>query len=122
MSLISASELAQIQSIATSGMTSTCTIQRRTTVQTANGQESEWTTLSTGVSCWIKELTPISGTLGAIAGAVGLSEQFSIRLPVGTDVLGGDQIVSGGKTYTVESTDADDSYPVWVDCACRMIE
>lgn len=122
MSLISQSELAALQGIAAAGMVSTCTINRRTTTQTADGQESAYAPLATGVSCWIKELTPISGTLGAIAGAVGISEQFSIRFRAGTDILGGDQIVSGGKTYTVESTDSDDSYPIWVDCACRLIE
>lgn len=122
MSLISPGELAQIQSIAQSGMTATCSILTRATVETDDGQESVWATSALDISCWVKELTPASGMIGAIAGAVGISETFSIRVPIGTTVISGDQIMVSTKAYTVQSTSGDDTYPAWLNCACRLVE
>lgn len=122
MSLISPSELAAIQSVARSGMVGSASILTRATVVTDDGQESIWATSQIDVECWVYEATPLSGTLGSIAGAAGLAEQFSIRLPIGTAVYAGDQIGTAGKVYQVQSTNADSTYPAWLNCACRLIE
>jgi hypothetical protein len=122
MPLLSASELAAIQSVARSGMESSASILTRETLVTDDGQQSVWATSQTDVPCWIYEATPISATVGNISGGVGLAEQFSIRMPVGTEVYAGDQIGVTGKVYQVQSTNADSTYPAWLNCACRMIE
>lgn len=122
MTLISASELAAIQGVAESGMEGTATILTRITVQTADGQESQWATNGSDVPCWVYEVTPITGTLGAIAGAVGLSETFSIRVPVGSEVFAGDHLAVSAVIYNVESTNAQSSYKPWLICACRAVE
>lgn len=122
MALISASGLDAIRAVAESGMTGTCSVKRRTTGETANGQESTYATVASGIACWVREMTPVSTTLGAISGAVGVSEFFSIRVATGTDIRSGDQIVIGTKVYSVEHTSADSTYAPWLDCAVRLIE
>jgi hypothetical protein len=103
-------------------MTSIAAILTRATVETDDGQESVWATSALDVPCWVYEATPLSGMLGAIAGAVGISETFSIRLPIGTAVLSGDQIAVNGKEYAVQSVNADDTYPAWLKASARLIE
>jgi hypothetical protein len=122
MTLISASELAAIQSVALSGMTSTATILTRTTVVTADGQESVWATNGDDVPCWVYQATPLGGTLGAISGAVGISQTFSIRVPIGSDVNSGDHLAVGGLIYNVEQTNDESTYPAWLVCGCRVVE
>lgn len=119
MSLISPSELAAIQAVGRSGMTSTAIILTRATVQTDDGQASVWATSAVDVPCWVVGVTPNSATLGDVAGAVDLIQTFVIRLPVGTAVESGDQIVVGAKSYMVEQTNNEDTYPDWLSCSCR---
>lgn len=122
MPLLAASELAAIQSVAQEGMTGLATILTRATVVTADGQESVWATSGIDVKCWVYESTPGGATLGAIAGGVALSEVFSIRFPVGTAVDSGDRIAIGSTIYDVQHTNSDDTYPAWLECACRLVE
>ena len=122
MSLLEPSELLEIQSLARSGMTGTATILVRSIVETEDGQESVWATNGDDVACWVYERTPDSTTLGALSGAVAIAEQFSIRVPLGSDVHAGDQLAIGDVIYSVQTTNAQDSYPAWLNCACRAIE
>ena len=122
MSLVSASELAGLKVIAESGMTSRATIQKRATAQTVNGQQSGWTTSATNVPCWVYQATPLGGTLGNIAGAVGISQTFSIRFAVGTDVNSGDHVIVGAVTYLVEQDNSESTISPWLVCGARALE
>lgn len=122
MSLISASELGAIRSLAESGMTSLATILTRITVETADGQESQWATAGLDVPVWVYQATPIGGTLGAVSGAVGISQTFSIRMPVGTVVGSGDHVVVGAVTYLVEQDNSESTYAPWLVLGCRTLE
>ena len=116
------SELLEIQSVAQSGMTGTATILRRVVVETADGQESVWATNGKDVPCWVYEQTGAGMTLGALSGVVAIAEQFSVRVPLGSDVYAGDQLAVGAVIYSVQTTNAQDSFPAWLNCACRAIE
>lgn len=122
MSLISATELAAIQSLAESGMTSSATILTRATVETDDGQESVWATSATNVPCWVHHATPTSATLGALAGGVEIAQTFAIRFAVGTEVYPADHIVVGSVTYVVESTNISATVAPWLVCGCRTLD
>ena len=122
MTLTSPAELAAIQSIARSGMTGTATVLTRAVIETDNGQESVWAQVGEDVECWVYESTPGGATLGAIAGALGISEIFSIRVPIGTSVFSGDHLIVNAKTFNVEHTNSDSTYPAWFECSCRQVE
>lgn len=122
MSLLSTSELAGIQNLAEQGMDSTATILTRITIEDADGQHSEWATVGDDVKCWVYQQTPIGGTLGAIAGAVGISQTFSIRMPIGTPVNSGDHLVVKSLTYLVEQTNDESTVAPWLVCGCRTLE
>lgn len=119
--LLDPSELAQLQSIGQSGMSGTAMILTRITVETDDGQESQWATVGDEVPCWVYEITSSGTALHAIAGAVDLVELFTIRLPVGSPVASGDQLAVGSKVYMVEHTNDEDTYPVWLTCTCRHL-
>lgn len=122
MSLISPAELAEIQSIARSGMTSTATILVRSTLVTDDGQESVWATSGDDVPCWVHQITPDAGTLSGISGAVGISQTVNIRVPVTTVVTPGDRIAVGSTVYDVQSMNDSDTYPAFLEVACRVIQ
>ena len=122
MSLLTTSELGAIQNLAEQGMDSLAVILTRITVETANGQQSEWATSGLDVKCWVYQVTPIGGTLGNIAGSVAISQTFSIRMPIGTPVLAGDHVVVGGTTYVVEQTNSESTIAPWLVLGCRALE
>ena len=121
MTLLSAAELASIQSLAESGMAGTATILTQTTVETVDGQESVWATVGFDVPVWVYQATAVSGTIGALAGGVAISQTFSVRVPVGTAVESGDHLIVDGVTYIVESTSQSSTYRPWLECGCRVL-
>jgi hypothetical protein len=119
MSLLSPSELLEIQSLGRSGMAGTATILTRAIIETADGQENVWAQVGEDVDCWVYEITADSATLGAISGAVALVEVFKIRLPVGSPAFSGDRLAVGSNLYDIQHTNDTDTYAIWLDCACR---
>lgn len=119
--LLDPSELAELQSIGLSAMTGTATVLRRITVVTDDGQQTEWATVGDEVACWVYEVTSSGTALHAISGAVDLVELFTIRMPVGTPAESGDHLVVGSKTFMIEHTNDDDTYPNWLICTCRHL-
>lgn len=122
MSLLLPSELLEIQSLANSGMASTATILTRAVIETADGQENVWATVGEDVSCWVKQITGDSQTLGNIAGAVGIAQLVNIRFAVGTPVSSGDRIAIGSTIYDAQAANTDDTFGVWLEMACRTID
>jgi hypothetical protein len=119
VTLLEPGELAAIQSLGLSGMSSAATILTRSIVETADGQESVWATNGEDVACWVHEITAPTASLGTLAGAVGLVEVFDIRVPIGSDAHSGDRVAIGSTLYDIQHTSADDTYPVWLHLACR---
>lgn len=123
MTLISPAELAAIQEIGLSGLTSSCTVYKRETQATADGQQNMWVAGPT-VPCWVYEITPTTVVLDPVDGAASLAQIFHVRVPMGTDVGSGDRLVLSsfpGSTYIVQNTNNDGTYPVWLDCAVRRL-
>jgi hypothetical protein len=121
MALVSDSEMAALRGLAESGMVTEVTILVRATVVTDDGQENVWATGDT-VNGWLYEVTPMGTALGAIAGAVGITETFSLRVPVGTAVNSGDHVAIGSTIYTVQHTNADNTYSPWVVMSVKVVE
>src|SRR4051812_22619023 len=46
---------------------------------------------------------------------------WSIRLPLGTDVQAGDQIIAAGQAYTVDEVIAPQSVAVYLPCRCLKV-
>ncbi len=122
MTLISASELAAIQTVAQSGMQSSASILTRATLETPDGQQSVWATSALDVPCWVKQITGDASILGAVSGAIAIGQLVNIRVPIGTDVSAGDYIIVDTITYTVQAGNQSDTYPAWWEYACRVLE
>lgn len=119
MSLLSAAELAEVRALAESGMAGTAMILTRITIETDDGTESQWATVGDEVPCWVKEVASNAATLGAISGAVGIAEPFSIRLPYGSQAFSGDKLAVGSQVYLIQHANNEDTYGPWLMCACR---
>ena len=122
MTLISAAELAAIQSVAESGMNTAVYIQHRVTNHDdENGWTETWSEGTQSVLGWLYEFTSAGSTIGVIAGSMGLSEGVWLRLPIGTNVSSGDRARIGTSVYTIEHTNVDSTYRPWIACAVRII-
>lgn len=120
MSLLSASELAAIQSVAQSGMVTSVSIYHGARTQTANGQTWAYPAAADlTVNGWLYEMTGAAAKLGVIDGGTAVSEMFRLTLPIGTDCRVGDKVVIGGLSHYVQHTNAGDSYPAWLICYLR---
>lgn len=121
MTLITASELGALQAIAESGMTMSATVLVRSVIETDDGQENVWATGDT-LDAWLYEITAMTGTLSSIAGAVGINETFSLRVPVGSNIHSGDHVAIGPDIYNVQHTNEQSTYKAWLICALKLVE
>lgn len=120
--LISDAELNALRGIAESGMRdAVATVLARSSVETDDGQETVWATSGPTVNGWIYEVTATSAVIGVIAGQLGLAEVSHFRAPVNTVIHSGDHLLIDGITYTVEHTNEESTYKVWLDCAVRAL-
>lgn len=112
MSLLSASELAAVQAVAQSGMTTPVAIYHGDTVKIDGG--SKWAFPATAdltVLGWLTEMTGMSSKLDVIDGQTAVSETHRLFVPVGTDLRVGDKVVIGSASFYVQSVNQDDTYP-----------
>lgn len=117
--LVSDSEMAALRSLGLQGMQTSVSIERRTTVTTADGQESAWTALST-VDGWLhSEPTPLQTI---VSGEITTVNTYRLFLPVGTDILPGDHAVIGDKTFLVSDTTAESTWQPMLRVSLRFAE
>ncbi len=122
MTLISDSEMAALRDVALSGMVTSVAIYNRTTVETPDGQETDYpATPSSTVQGWLYELTPYSNAVTVISGGEGMSEFFRLLLPVGTTIAVGDKAVIGSGTYYVQNTGEDNTYKPTLTVSLRRV-
>jgi len=97
-----------------------CAIQRVTRTTTENGSSSDWTMVAT-VACRVSPFGRSGGreTLGP-AGGIQAVNQWTVWLPVGTDVRVTDRIAYGARTFEV-SLVAARSYETVRACVCREV-
>ena len=117
--LISDSELAALRGTAEMGMQTDVTVNRRTTVQTDDGQESVWAFLVT-VKGWIYS-TP-TPTITLVSGEMALVNTYRLFVPVDTNIQSGDHAVIGGKTFIVSDTIAESTWLPLLRCSLRYAE
>lgn len=111
--MISAAELAQIQSDAVAAVCDkTCVVQRATTI-TKDGYGSEtkpYTTIATTVAGMTQ---PSAGELANYAYIIGDKAAWTVRLPIGTDVTHQDHLIIDGQTLEVHVLLNPRSYEVF---------
>ncbi len=56
------------------------------------------------------------------SGAIITVNTYNLRVPVGTDILAGDEVVIGSDTYTVSSINEENTWKVLIDCNLRKRE
>lgn len=106
--MISASELAQLQSDANSSFDQSFTIQRLLRTPDGTGHYSEtWSTIAT-ISGNLAQ--PTAGQMQNYGYRIGNLATWQVRVPVGTNVQENDQIVVGGQTLRVQVVLSPQSY------------
>lgn len=101
MTILSASEVAELVAIDESTMTDTATIRRFTSVSDGMGGATDtWATVTT-VKCRIQAYTRITSLEQVTSDQMAVTADFVVFLPVGTDVRNTDKLVIGTRTFEV---------------------
>lgn len=53
------------------------------------------------------------------SGAIITVNTYVLRVPNGTDIMPGDEVIIGGEEYTVSSTNEENTWQVLIDCNLR---
>jgi len=56
------------------------------------------------------------------SGAIITVNTYVLRVPIGTDILAGDEVTVGADTYTVSSINEENTWTVLIDCNLRKRE
>lgn len=120
MPLVSQTQLAYLRRYANTGLQRPYQVLRKTRSETAYGSEETWTQVGSGVG-WIRQMNTPKTIIetGMIEGATGIHR---LDADVNADIQNGDRIVMEGATFTVQSTNNEDTYRIFCTCALRIIE
>ena len=119
---LSATQLAAFQAVATAAMDLTgIQVQRATQTRNQWGGFSEsWATLATVVGGWAK---PSAAQMTQYAGLIASRRAWVVRLPSGTAVRNGDQLVMpSGDTLVVQADLTESSYSTCVRVLASEVE
>ena len=117
--LVSDAEMAGLRAVAEQGMQTSGSVYRRATVQTDDGQQSQYT-LNGTIMGWLYS-TP-SPVLTMVSGEVALVNTYRWFCPVGTDILSGDHLVIGSNTFIVSDTTSESTWLPLLRCSLRFAE
>lgn len=128
--LISEAQMAAIRRVAEKGMVTTVEIFRRGPADQAApqydyGDDVEYTETAPSrrgmVQGWLR--TVASQEQDVDSGAIVTTNAYDLRVPVGTDIQAGDEVlVSGTDEYTVQGTNADNTLLPYISCELRRRE
>jgi hypothetical protein len=99
--MLSSAQLAAFQAAANSAMDQSIQVMRSTPTKTSSGHFT---------AVWNNVGSPVLGNLAQPTGnqmqnygyEIGSEDSWLVRLPVGTNVVGNDRLVVGGKTFRVQ--------------------
>lgn len=119
MTLVSATQLNALRTLAKRGMTSTGDIYRATKNTTSEGTDETFAKVGSSIG-WLTDMRPVS--VQDVAGVQAVVMVFSWRVPVGTDIRPFDHIVIGGETYYVSDTDDEGTIIPYITCTVRRMD
>ena len=100
--MLSATQIADMRTTAALALPDTATISRMTRASdSAGGWTETWATAASGVACRIMPRYQVSSTEGPAAGTQEAVAQWTLTMPVGTDLRAGDRVVIATRTFEV---------------------
>lgn len=119
--LLSNSQMAALQKVAMRGMKTPITIMRRTTADTAYGDDEEVTfpVVGTTKGWFFSRPTPVQED---DAGSLVTVNTYRLFVPVGTDVRPGDRISVDSTTFVVSDTTAESTWLPLLNVSLRRKE
>jgi len=121
MPLVTSGQMAALQGVIESGMTTDVTILSRTETDNAYGdQQTDTWTASGTVKGWLR--TVPEGTIDIVSGVQADVAIFRLFVPVGTDINNNDRLLIDGRRYVVTDTNVESTYQTALKCSLRRAE
>lgn len=123
MSLISTNEMQALRDVAISGMTTLVSVFHQVVSAGDNGLVATFPAAPDFTVYGMNtEVTPPGVVLAAHTGQIALIETHVLRVPVGTDIRSGDQIVIGGQYFIAQNTSAENTFQPLLQVALHRRE
>jgi len=120
MPLLTAAQLAAVRQAAELGMVTPVVIRRRSVAEGDYGDDEPTYTPVASVKGWLySRPTPIQEEAG---GRLITANTYRLLLPVGTDILPGDEVTIGGETFVVSDTTAESTWNPMLKASLRRAE
>jgi hypothetical protein len=121
--MLSASEIAALQEVGHTTLISEVKVYRESS---AEGPEGDVTSYSSSpvltLPGWLVEVTPATAVQEAVGGVMGVPEVFQLYVPPDSDVRPADQVtVDGSMRFTVEHTNDEDTYRLFLNLTLRKL-
>lgn len=120
--MVSLNQRTMLRAYAQRWMTDTVTVLTHSAADGVNGNDPTdgWTVTAT-VGGWLRQMNtpPLDATA---QGFIGAAESLRLLLPFDTIINIGDHAAINGKTYTVSSTNGDDTNRISMVCTVRDVE
>jgi len=121
MPFVTDSQLSALRSVAYRGLDSVATIQRQAQVETAFGSEAQWSTVASGVPCWIRAMGLAANITDASYREVVVGS-FRVHFAVGTDVTHGDKLTIEGETFEVVDINKENTIQIFRTAVAKRVE
>lgn len=121
MRLVNPRVLAGIRAVAEGALTDTCTVLRPWSGSDGGYRKGGRQTVAENVPCRIREETRRDAR-GQVVDQEAGATFWEISVPLGTDLRGGDTVVSDGKAYKVAQLFAGNTDRVWISAQLTHIE
>lgn len=118
--MLSASDLAAMQAVASSALDTACTIQRKTRTPDGTGHYSETLTTIATVQCNLSQ--PTAGQMQNYGYKIGALATWQVRVPTGTNVEEDDLLTINGQTIVVQVVLQPQSYQTSMRLLASQVE
>lgn len=121
MPFVTPTQLTALRSVAYRGLDSSATIERSVEVENAFGSAPQWTTVATGVPCWVRAM-PLASNIIDVAYRAAVIGAFRIHFEVDADVIHGDRITVGDEQFEVIDVNVENTIQIFRTAVAKRIE
>ena len=121
MPFVSAAQLTALRSVAYRGLDSVATIERSVQVETDFGSAGQWTTVATGVPCWVRAMG-LAANITDVSYREAVVGAFRIHFEVDADVIHADRVTVGDETFEVIDVNIENTIQIFRTAVAKRVE
>lgn len=116
--LVSPAQLAGLRAVGARGFDTEVIIMRTLQTETPFGSDDVWATVDI-VDGWLREMS--NTKVGETVYVLSSTGTYRLHLPVGTDIVSGDEVIVDDGTYSVQNVNTENTLKVFTTAQLRKV-